>query len=411
MTSRRLVERQNAPSAFSAPVRTGVGYRAVGALQSLVSLNADLRRRLGPLWYTFAVCVCLPTVIAFVYLLLFAASEYESEARFAVRGSSENRNTAITDALSVLSSAIGGRSTAQDSFIVAEYIRSRTIIEDLGGKDVVHKLYTRPDVDWFSRLAADQPLESVWYYWRRKVTAVIDTQSNVLTLRVRAFTAVEAKDLAERIVQRSEILVNEISERARQDALSRAETEVNLSLQRLAKIRASLLEFRTGSNTIDPVSSAQSLSETLTLLSREKITLESNRESLRGVMDQNAPTMRFLATQIDSVEQQIKNLQEKLTSRGKDAAAIAGQLAVYEDLQLQSQFAEKLFAISQASFEKARAEQEKQQMYVVTIVRPTMPEEATYPKPFVSSAMVFALCLMLWSMLALVIASIGDHIG
>lgn len=128
-------------------------------------------------------------------------------------------------------------------------------------------------------------------------------------------------------------------------------------------------------------------------------------------MDQNAPTMRFLATQIDSVEQQIKNLQEKLTSRGKDAAAIAGQLAVYEDLQLQSQFAEKLFAISQASFEKARAEQEKQQMYVVTIVRPTMPEEATYPKPFVSSAMIFALCLMLWSMLALVIASIGDHIG
>lgn len=410
MTSQRLAERQRKASSPIRSDRNGES-RAVTALRSMATLSLVAYQRLGLLWYSFFVFVCLPTAVFLLYLVVLASPEYEAEARFAVRGANENRNTAITDALSALSTAIGGRSTAQDSFIVADYIRSRTIIKDLGGKEIVESIYAKKDVDWLSRMSSDLSLEDVWGYWRHKVTANIDTQSNVITLRVRAYTEADAKALADKIVHRSELLVNEISERSRRDALSRAEAEVNLSLQRLSKIRASLLVFRTESSTIDPVSSATSLSETLTALSREKITLEGNRDSLRGVMDQNAPTMRFLATQIDSIERQIKNLQEMLTSRKKDGATISSQLAVYEDLQLQSQFAEKMFTISQASFEKARAEQEKQQLYLVTIVRPTMPEEAAYPKPLISSGVVFALCLMLWSMVALVAASIGDHIG
>ena len=407
------------PSVIKQLSGSGLPKRLVGKVRDLslpptllfVRWNSHLSRQLGILWYTFTAFVCVPAVLTLAYLLLIASPEYESEARFAVRGASENRNAAVTDTLAMLATAVGGRSSAQDSFIVADYIRSRTIIEDLGGKHIVESIYSTRGADWLSRLVADKPLEDVWEYWRSKVSAVIDTQSNVLTLRVRAFAPSDAKQLADKILQRSEQLVNDISERARRDALSRAEVEVDLALQRLAEIRAALLEFRTGSNTIDPVGSAASLSETLTALSREKITLESNREALKGVMDKDAPTMRHLSSQIDAVDQQIKILQEKLTSPAKDGSAISGQLAVYEDLQLQGQFAEKLFTISQAGFEKARAEQDKQQLYLMTIVRPTMPEEATYPKPFINTGIVFALCLMLWSMVALVAASIGDHIG
>ena len=410
MTSQRLSERRQNSIATPTSIKRAGGAIA-RALRSSIRLNTIARRRLGILWYSFIICVCLPAIIYFAYLLIFASAEYESEARFAVRGPSETRNTAITDALASLSGVVGGRSTAQDSFIVADYIRSRTIIEDLGGKAVVENIFSKADVDWFSRLASGETLEDVWDYWRHKITAIIDTQSNVLTLRVRAFAPGDAKNLADQIVQRSELLVNEISERARSDTLSRAQAEVDLALQRLAKLRATLLEFRTGASTIDPVGSATSLSETLTALSREKITLEGNREALRSVMDKNAPTLRFLSTQIESIDQQIKILQDKLTSRTETTATLSGQLAVYEDLQLQSQFAEKLFTIAQAGYEKARAEQEKQQLYLVTIVRATMPEEASHPRPFVSAAVIFAVCLMFWSMVTLVIASIGDHIG
>ena len=301
MTSQQLSDREPKLKTVPASIKLAGGI-ITSAVGSGLRLNSIARRRLGILWYSFIIAVCLPAIVYFAYLLLIASAEYEAEARFAVRAPNEGRGQAITEALASLSSMVGGRSTVQDSFIVADYIRSRTIIEDLGGKGVVENVYSRGDADWFSRLTTSQTLEDVWEYWRRKVTAVIDTQSSVITLRVRAFTPDDAKNLADRIVQRSELLVNEISERARRDALARAQTEVDIALQRLAKIRAALLEFRTGVSTIDPVGSAASLNETLVALNREKIALEGNRDSLKGVMDKDAPTLRFLASRIESIE-------------------------------------------------------------------------------------------------------------
>ncbi len=378
---------------------------------ALVTLHRSVRDRFGWLGYSFLVAVIVPAIVTFLYLFLFASDEYVSEARFAVRSASENRPSAISDALNMLSSVTGVRSTSQDAFIVADYIRSRTVIEDLGGKATMTSLYSKPSIDWYSRLPADETFEEMWDYWRQKVRVVIDTQSNVLTLHVRAFARDDAKSLAERILQNSENLVNEISERSRRDALSRAEEEVQLSLQRLADIRQSMLAFRTRASMIDPVSSAASIGETMALLTREKIILENNRSSLRGSLDENSPVIRFMSTQIDSIDKQIDLLKAQLTGDANSTATISGQIASFEDLQLQSQFAEKLFEIAKSSFERARAEQDKQQLYLVTVVRPTQPEEATYPRPFTGTALIMAVCAVIWSMVALVIASIGDHIG
>jgi capsule polysaccharide export protein KpsE/RkpR len=74
-------------------------------------------------------------------------------------------------------------------------------------------------------------------------------------------------------------------------------------------------------------------------------------------------------------------------------------------------FAEKLLELSQASLERARLESEKQQLYLVTVVRPTQPEENKYPRPIVGTLLIFALCLVIWSMISLVVASIRDHMG
>ncbi len=390
---------------------TSVTAAKLGELdRSRLQAWLGFRKRLNFLGWSFLIFVALPSVACFLYLALIASKEYVSEARFAVRTATENRPSAISDALIMLSNLSGGRSTTQDAFIVADYIRSRTIIEHLGGKAYIQSIYSLRDVDWLSRLPSNEPLEDVWTYWRKKVSAIIDTQSTIVTLRVVAFRPEDAKDLAEQILRRSELLVNEISDRSRRDTLTRAEAEVQLALQRLAKIRAELLGFRGTANTIDPVSSATSMAETLTILMREKLTLENNRTSLKGMMSDDSPTIRFLSNQIDAIGHQITALQERLTGQAQGLATVAGQIANYEEMKLQSQFAEKLFEISQASFERARLEQVKQQMYLVTVVQPTLPEEPTYPRPLIGTAMVFSVLLVIWSMIGLVFASIRDHV-
>ena len=384
------------------------GNHAASLPEKILSLRTV--RRLGLFGISFLICVVFPTLLSFFYVALIGAEQFESEARFAVR-SPDTKPSPATDALAMLSTFAGVKSTTQDAFIVADYVRSRTIIEDLGGKHFVQTIYARKEADWLSRLKSDASLEDILHYWRSNIQVSIDTQSNIVTLRVLTFRPEDSKTLAEQIIKRSEMLVNEISMRSRRDAYARSEYEVQIALKRLATLRAALLSFRNRANTIDPVASATSIGETLTLLTREKIALEGSRSSLLASLDKNAPTVRFLATQIESLDEQIAKLQSRLTSHVKGLESFAGQLADYEDLKLQNQFAEKLLEIAQGGLERARREQEQQQLYLVTIVQPTLPEEAKYPRPFTGPLMVFALCLVAWSMISVVIGSVNDHIG
>lgn len=360
---------------------------------------------------SFLMLAVVPAVLAFVYFALISSREYVSEARFTIRAGNEARS-AVSDVVSAVTASFGGapKSTTQDIFIVADYIRSRTIVQDVGGKPLMTSLYSRPEIDWLSRLDPDETAEGIWKYWRRKVGAVIDTPSGVITVSVRAFRREDANLLAQLIVRRSEALANEISERSRRDALNRAEREIKLASDRLEKARAVMLAFRNENNLIDPALSAKATSETLAKLTREKITLEYNKASISGALQKDSPTLRVLNAQIDALDQQIAKVQLELTGRSEDGA-LSGRIAGYESLQLAVEFGERLYTIAQASYEKARVEQEKQQLYLVTVENPSIPERASYPRVFLDTVLIFAVCLVIWSMLALLVAWIRDHAG
>lgn len=372
---------------------------------------ASVVKRVGALRFSFLLCVVLPTLIAGLYLGLWASDQYVSEARFAVRRGTETKMPPALSGLSFLTSlTTTGASSMQDAFIVTDYIRSRTIIEDLGGKDVIAKIYARPDADWFSRMRSDLPLEKVWKYWKRKVTSTIDTQSGIVTLEVSAFTPEEALDLTRNIVDKSERLVNEISERSRHDALQRAQGEVTLAQDRVRKAREALLRFRNANSAIDPVASATSLSETVATLMRERIKLDNDRASLLGVVAAESPVRRQIDARIANIDQQIAALRDQMTKEGQDKT-ISEQIAGYENLQLESQFADKLYEVAQSALDQARIEQDKKQLYLATIVKPTMPELPLYPRIGLGMFVVMAVCFVLWSMVSLLIAAIRDHMG
>jgi capsular polysaccharide transport system permease protein len=391
-------------------------------------------RRLNGYRLTFIACVLVPTVASAVYFITIAPPEYVSEAKFAVRSVIAD-NAAMTNSLSnVGGSAVpsAGKATStsptassltstpsasiiattaamQEGYIVTDYIRSRTIISDIGGKDVLKKYYSHSNVDWLSRLTPSATQEGAWRYWNRKVSATIEAQSNIVTLDVAAFSPKEAQQLTQTIVESSEKLVNEISERSRRDAMKRAEEEVEKTRQRLSKARTALAEFRNSSNVIDPMLSATSISDTIMAVTKDKIALENSRDSLQGMVAKDSPTRRLLDAQIEAKTKQIDELQEQLTSQTR-VNALSGKIASYTDLTLESQFAERLYSIAQAALQQARLEAERQQIYLALVVKPTLPEEVAYPRVFVDTALIFATLLVIWSMGALLVSAIRDHV-
>ena len=128
-----------------------------------LSLRAANLREIGALRLSFLVCVILPTLIAAAYFGAFASKQYASEARFAIRTAESSRLPSMLEGLSGLSGlaslGAGGRSTTQDAFMVTDYIRSRTLIEDMGGRSLMEQAYARSDVDWWSRLRKSRTIE------------------------------------------------------------------------------------------------------------------------------------------------------------------------------------------------------------------------------------------------------------
>jgi capsular polysaccharide transport system permease protein len=364
---------------------------------------------LGLGWTTFLLFVVLPALLAGFYFWLIASREFVAEARFVIR----NANLApipqaVGDAMGLVRMLGASSGGTQDAFVVTNYIKGRTIVGDLGGKARMEALYSRPNIDWWSSLPLESSFEDVWKYWRRKVTAIIDTRSGIITLEVRAFTREDAHQIAKEIVALSERLVNDISERSRHDALTRAETELHDAQVRLHESRDQLLNFRNQQQLLDPRMSAESIGDTLTQLVHEKIELENDLASVSGLTLPNTPNQLLLRSRITNVDRQIADFRAKLAGNKSDTA-LSTQLAAYENLQLQVRFMERLYEIAEAAYEKARQALESQQLYVVMVVRPTIPERAIYPRRTLNTLLTFIWSFVLWSIFALAIAGIRDH--
>ena len=365
----------------------------------------------GSFYKTFVIFVLIPTIVAFLYIAFVQTRQYVAESRFVIRAATEPKSSSVTDAISILSKLGGSgasKSTAQDGFIVTDYIRGRTVVDDLGGKDFVANLFAKPSIDYASRLSDTASKEEMWKYWIQHVNATLDTISGVVTLRVRAFSAQDALTINEKILKLSESLINTISERSRNDAVRRAEKEIETASVKLIAAKTKLLEFRNRNVLIDPVVKAASIGDLIGKLTIKRIEVENNFSSLAGSLSADSPSQRLLATQLSVIDRQIEELKGQLTG-SSDNPRVSAEIGEFEQLKLSEIFAQRIYQIAQASYEKARQEAAKQQLFLVTIVKPLLPEEPLVPQVGIDTFLFFASALIFWSIGSLLLASVKDH--
>lgn len=363
---------------------------------------------------SFFIVAVVPTFLYWSYAAFWESKGYVAEARLTVRAAREQRAPSGSDASSIASKLSGGgqKNTGQDSFIVLNYIRSRAIIVDIGGREYLEKVYARREIDYPSRLKEKANLEELWRFWTRHVLANVDTMSGILTLRVDASRPQDALKTAQDIVRLSEDLINKITVRVRKDAVARAELEVGLAAQRLAEARNAVLQFRNQNVLIDPASRASGIGELIGKLTLERIEIENALSTLSGALSNDSPSQRIQRARLAAIDQQIADLKKKLTDSGAHGDdTVSSQLASYERLKLEEQFASSLYTVAQNSYQRARQELEKQQLYLAVVVAPTLPQAATYPRVFGSTLLLFGTLTVAWAIGALITASVRDHMA
>ena len=388
------------------PVPSEGGARAVvfDHLQSTVA-PPPRRSRLG--WLSFVIVVVLPALITAAYYFVVAADQYVAEFRFALRSAEPERH----DPALFLQENIAPSPMGLDSYVVVQYLASRAIIDDLSATVDLRQMFSRSEADWPVRLDLPVSIEELVRYWKRQVDAFFDATNGTIVVRARAFTPQDALSLAEGILASSERLVNELSARARRDALRDAEEEVGRAEKRLKSALIRLRDFRDKEGIIDPRKTADATVALAGRVRDELVRADTELSTLKHYMRDDAPSIKLLEARVQSLEAQRRAVESEVTDTEKTRSeALSRVMGSYEQLESERTFAENTYQHALQALDRSRINADRQQVYLATFVRPTLPEEPLYPRRLQSVAVATGVAFAVWMIGGFILQSIRDHL-
>ncbi|TWG99905.1 capsular polysaccharide transport system permease protein [Mesorhizobium sp. J18] len=385
--------------------------RREGELLAPASTSAlrprDLRRRI--LAASFALCVLLPSLLGVLYYAFVASDRYVAGAGFAVRGMDGGSGVDLLGSFTGLAS---NGSTTSDSYILLKYLESRDIVENLEADFPFRQSYGTDDADILSRMDPDLEIEQVVEYWQRRIHTAFDNTSGIITFEVEAFTPQDARHIAALVLDYSKALVNELSRQARNDAVAYANMEVERAEERLKAALDSVRRFREDERALDPASSARIQLELIGNLEKQLAEYRARIAALRETVDVSSPSLRNLIRQAEALEAQIA-AQRSETSAPDEASggALTGQLATFETLEVERNFAQQAYTSALSSLEKARVEADRQQRYLAVYSTPAVPQYPLYPRRVLNSFLIFAGLSLIWGIGTLIVYAVRDHVS
>jgi capsular polysaccharide transport system permease protein len=354
----------------------------------------------------FVATVVLPTVLAAIYFSLIASDIYISESRFVVRSPQRQAQTSL---LNTFLQGTGFSRTQDDAYTVNDYILSRDALKELNDRLGLAKAFSSSDIDFLHRFPTldwDDSFEALYRYYPKRVSVDYDTASSISVLSVNAFTAEDALRINERLLGMSERLVNQLSERGRQDIVRYATAEAREAERKAKDAALTLAAFRNQNTLLDPVQQSVIQLQQISKLQDELIATKTQLAQLRAFTPDN-PQIPVLRTILDTLQ---KEMDVELAKVAGGSGSLTNKAAAYERLALDREFADKQLAAALATLEAAHIEAQRQQLYLERVVQPNLPDYPIEPRRILSVLVVFMLGLLAWGILGLLLASVREHL-
>lgn len=351
--------------------------------------------------------VLLPTLLTFGYCALVASPMYVSETKFAVRNAVE-QPMGIDIASQLFKTA---STSVQDARIVDAYLRSPDVFEKLDSELQLMKHYSDTSRDWVSRLASSPTLWDKETFWQRVAQPKIDVDSGIVTFTVRAYTPDMAKNIAAGVLRQGEALINEMNERSRNDAIRLAESEVKVAQERIVKAQKALEAFRDEHKELDPKATATGLQSLVFELEGERAKVKAELAEARSYMKPTAPQVKALEKRLAAVETQLNAEKARIAGNPAGGNTINSWVSQYENLMIESEFAQKQLTTAMSAYEQARSMALAKSRYLVAVQQPTLPDESRYPRTWIFTLCAFFGFFLIYGLVRLIVASIREHAG
>ncbi|MDH0872969.1 capsule biosynthesis protein [Agrobacterium pusense] len=382
--------------------RLGVGVLARTDIQTTNEAHVQSGGKTPWRFISFFVLVILPFISALVYFGFIASDQYTSEARFAVRALADDGSNDRVDA-----AIMNMQSSSQDAYVVTSFIHSAEILRRLDGKINYRAIFERDDADFWARFDPKGSQEDFLKYWTKHVGVYIDGPSGIIILKVQTFRPQDSVDLSRAIIDESEKLVNELTIRAREDMMASFREEVERTDRLYQASLANLSRFQRQNGLLNPTEQAQQKSTLLTALLGQKLELESQIFVLRQSDKTQSPRYRQLSLALDTLKQQIETMRSQIA--GGSDASLANVITNFSVVETDRMVAEKLYEAARRNYDQGFAAAVRKALYLTVFVNPAMPQEALYPRRVLSPLLILLGLITVWTILALLWASVEDH--
>lgn len=354
--------------------------------------------------HPFTWWVLAPTLLAIAYFYLFASPQYVSEARFVVRSRADAPQLSLGNMLSAAVGGGGGGATGE-AYSVRDFLTSHDAVMRTNERLDLTRIWGREDADLIARLWNDDP-ERLTKYYNSMVSVSFDSATGVVTLRVRSFTPEDSKAIADTLLTLSEQLINSLSERAREDALRIARAEVGIAERRVLDSRAELTRFREQQQELDSAGAVQAAMQAMGQLEGQLIAAQAELRERQAFMRPDNVALQNTRNRIEALERQIVAERARRT---QGDGALSQQLAAFERLMLEREFADRQLASATASLETARMEAQRQQMYLSRVVEPNLAVYPLYPRKLISVGSIFLGLSVAFGIGWLLVAGMREH--
>ena len=363
------------------------------------------RSRFGTI--SFVLVFLIPTALVAFYYAAIAADQYRVEVRFAVRGA-DSGGVLSSFGLSALP---GSTNESADSYVIADYIDSVQIIEDIRRYEGVdlRQFFARPIVDFVHRIDPATPVAKFLDTWQWRTDVEYNSITGNTTFEIYAFTPEDARSIAALVLGQSERIVNELSRGAREALISNAQQEVNRTQERLREASATKIAFQQNNTVIDIESPVALENTILTQLESELANLQTRRRTLLSSVNASSPPVRLLDQQIASVETQIARQRANISGSAGGEGNLAETVGRLTDLLLEEEFARTAYTAALEALETAEADARKQERYLATFVAPTAPDVSLHPRPLLYTLVGAFWFLICWALVVFVTRSVRDH--
>jgi len=349
--------------------------------------------------------LAVPIGLAALYFLILAAPRYVSESMVSVRLASVSPTVqpgmiSMTGAPTPLS--------YEDTLYLMEYIGSRTMLESIDGKLKLRPHYEKPTFDFIFRLWPGTSAE--WYltYWQNRVVMTFDDQSGLLTIAVQAFDKPTALKIQKTILQLSEQWVNDYSWRIAREQIDFAQKLSDSANKKLQDTKLAVVDFQSKYHLLDPVSQSAAASS---LTASLQATLASQQSALNGLMSYmsaDAGQIQTLRGQIAATQSQL-NAERLRATAGSDNERLSTLNVQYSNLLLDETLAYNNYVAAAAALEAARIDATRKLKSLAIVEDATSPDSSTYPRYLYDMITIIVVCLLVYTIVRLTIATILEH--